>query len=172
MFSTDAGITITDSSRQSSDSPPSLGSLTELELIFPNLSGTDRPGGLRALAEEMVKAGVVPDSDLMYRRLVEREELGSTAIGSGVAIPHCKMEELSRVELAIGLSRDGVEFESEDGKPVRLFFLVVSPTDSPAAHLRSLAAISKWVKADRHVERLLELEKPEDIWELLQEGGD
>lgn len=127
---------------------------------------------LRTLADEMGKAGVVFDSDRMYRRLVEREELGSTAIGSGVAIPHCKMEKLSRVVVAIGLSREGVEFESEDGKPVQLFFLVVSPTDSPAAHLRSLAAISKWVKADRHVERLLELEKPGDIWEFLQEGGD
>lgn len=127
---------------------------------------------MRTLADEMGKAGIVPDSDLMYRRLVEREELGSTAIGNGVAIPHCKMENLRRVEVAIGLSRQGVEFESEDGKPVQLFFLVVSPTDSPAAHLRSLAAISKWVKADRHVERLLALEEPEEIWELLQEGGD
>lgn len=126
---------------------------------------------MRALAEEMAKAGVVPDSELMYRRLVEREELGSTAIGSGVAIPHCKMENLRRVEVAIGLSREGVEFESEDGRPVQLFFLVVSPTDNPAAHLRALAAISKWVKADRHVERLLALEEPEEIWQLLQEGG-
>lgn len=126
---------------------------------------------LRALADEMAKAGVVPDSDLTYRRLVEREELGSTAIGSGVAIPHCKMENLRRVEVAIGLSREGVEFESEDGKPVQLFFLVISPADSPAAHLRSLAAISKWVKADRHVERLLALDEPEDIWALLQEEG-
>ena len=125
---------------------------------------------LRALADEMTEAGVVTDSDLMYRRLVEREELGSTAIGNGAAIPHCKMEDLSRVEVAIGLSRNGVDFESEDGEPVRLFFLVVSPTDSPAAHLRSLAAISKWVKADRHVDRLLELQDPEDIWKLLQEG--
>ena len=97
--------------------------------------------------------------------------LGSTAIGSGVAIPHCKMENLRRVEVAIGLSREGVEFESEDGRPVQLFFLVVSPTDSPAAHLRALAAISKWVKADRHVERLLALEEPEEIWQLLKEGG-
>jgi len=119
----------------------------------------------------MARAGVVPDSELIYKRLVEREDLGSTAIGSGVAIPHCKMENLSKVEVAIGLSRAGVEFESEDGKPVQLFFLVVSPTDSPAAHLRSLAAISKWVKADRHVERLLALVEPEDIWQLLQEGG-
>jgi len=127
---------------------------------------------LRALADRMAKTGVVADSNSMYRRLVEREELGSTAIGRGVAIPHCKMDDLSRVVVAIGLSPEGVEFESEDGEPVRLFFLVVSPADAPAAHLRSLAAISKWVKADRHVERLLELEKPEDLWTLLQEGSD
>ena len=144
--------------------------MTEPELIFPNLVGTDRPGILRVLAEGMARNGVISDADSMYRRLVEREELGSTAIGGGVAIPHCKMDNLEDVVVAVGLSRDGVEFESEDGSPVRLFFLVVSPSDKPAAHLRSLAAISKWVKADRHVERLLELEEPGQIWALLQEG--
>lgn len=144
--------------------------MTEPELIFPNLVGTDRPGILRVLAEGMARNGVISDADSMYRRLVEREELGSTAIGGGVAIPHCKMDNLEDVVVAVGLSRDGVEFESEDGSPVRLFFLVVSPSDKPAAHLRSLAAISKWVKADRHVERLLELEEPGQIWSLLQEG--
>lgn len=126
---------------------------------------------LRVLSEGLANKGVIGDADSMYRRLVEREELGSTAIGSGVAIPHCKMEELDNVVVAVGLSRQGVEFESEDGEPVRLFFLVVSPSSQPAAHLRSLAAISKWVKADRHVERLLELEEPEAIWKLMQEGS-
>lgn len=170
MCSIDARTRTTDSSRQSSDTPPSLGSLTEPELILPNLSGTDRPGILRALAEGMAQNGVISDTDSLYRRLVEREELGSTAIGGGVAIPHCKMDNLEEVVVAVGLSREGVEFESEDGAPVRLFFLLASPSDKPAAHLRSLAAISKWVKADRHVERLLELDDPEEIWELLQEG--
>lgn len=124
---------------------------------------------MRELVNRLVEAGVVEDADLMYERLVEREELGSTAIGQGVAIPHCKMEKLDRVVMAVGLSRRGVEFESEDGEPVRLFFLIVSPADTPAAHLRSLAAISKWVKADRHVERLLQLEESDDIWTLLKE---
>ena len=124
---------------------------------------------MRELVNRVVEAGVVEDADLMYERLVEREELGSTAIGQGVAIPHCKMEKLDRVVMAVGLSRRGVEFESEDGEPVQLFFLIVSPADTPAAHLRSLAAISKWVKADRHVERLLQLEESDDIWTLLKE---
>lgn len=124
---------------------------------------------MRELVNRVVEAGVVEDADLMYERLVEREELGSTAIGQGVAIPHCKMERLDRVVMAVGLSRRGVEFESEDGEPVQLFFLIVSPADTPAAHLRSLAAISKWVKADRHVERLLQLEESDDIWTLLKE---
>lgn len=144
--------------------------MSEPELIFPDLVGTDRPGILRVLAEGMARNGVISDTESLYRHLVEREELGSTAIGSGVAIPHCKMDNLKDVVVAVGLSREGVEFESEDGTPVRLFFLVVSPSDKPAAHLRSLAAISKWVKADRHVERLLELDEPDEIWELLQEG--
>ena len=121
------------------------------------------------MSDLLAKSGVAIDPDRMYQRLVEREELGSTAIGRGVAIPHCKMDNLDRVLVAIGRSPEGVEYESEDGRPVQLFFLVVSPTDQPAAHLRSLAAISKWVKADRHVERILEQDDAEMIHELLAE---
>ncbi len=145
-----------------------LSSLTRPDLIFADLPGADGPTVLRSLAERIAGRGLVPDADELYRRLVEREKLGSTALGRGVAVPHCKIDGLEDVVVAIGLCPRGIEFAPEDEEPVRLLFLVVAPSGSPAAHLHSLAAISKWVKADHHVERILELDEPQKIFELLQ----
>jgi len=145
-----------------------LGSLTDPQLIFPGLPGEDVEGVLRALAEQVAAQGAVDDSGELFTRLLEREQLGSTGIGSGVAIPHCKMKGLRKAVLAVGLKRRPVDFAAVDGQPVRLFFLVVSPNDAPAAHLQVLAAISKWVKADRHVERIAGLHDRQKIYEFLQ----
>jgi nitrogen PTS system EIIA component len=149
-----------------------LDSLIGPELIFPELQGSDRPTVLQDLAERIAGLGLVRDADALYQKLWEREQLGSTGIGSGVAIPHCKMKGLERAVLAVGLLRKGVDFGAVDDEPVRVLFLLVSPNDSPAEHLQALAAISRWVKADRHVERVLKAPDRQAIYELFQhEGG-
>ena len=145
-----------------------LGALTKPALIFVELAGSDRPTVLKALADGLVARSVLTDSEVLYERLLEREELGSTAIGGGVAIPHCKMKDLDDVIVAIGISRRGVDFASDDQQPVHLLFLVVSPEDKPADHLRSLSAISKWVTSRKRVEEILEMDDPEAIYELLK----
>ena len=105
--------------------------------------------------------------DELYRRPSEREELGCTGIGPGVAIPHCKLNELEQGVVAIGLSLNGVDFDTTDGEPVRVFFVLVSPSDSAAKHLQSLAAISSWVKSTENLDKLLSLRDPQSIYELL-----
>ena len=144
-----------------------LSSLTRPDLIFVDLPGADGPTVLRAFAERVVERGIVPDADRLYRLLLEREKLGTTALGQGVAVPHCKIEGLDEVVVALGLFGKGIEFEATDDIPVRLLFLVISPTAAPAEHLQSLAAISRWVKADHHIDRILELREPQAIFELL-----
>ncbi len=146
-----------------------LDSLIDPALVFSDLGSSDRPALLRELAERVVDAGRLSDAEELYRRLWEREQLGSTGIGAGVALPHCKMSRIDRVVVAVALLREGIEFSAVDGQPVRLVFLVVSPEDQPAAHLHCLAAISKWIKADRHVERVLEIRDSSSIRELLCE---
>jgi fructose-specific phosphotransferase system IIA component len=148
-----------------------LGSLTDPQLIFPDLPGEDVEGVLRAFAERLAERGLVADAEALYDKLQEREELGSTGIGSGVAIPHCKMKGLERAILAVGRKQRPVDFGSVDGKPVRLFFLVVSPHNAPAVHLQVLASISRWVKADRHVERTVAMDDRHEIFEFLQREG-
>ena len=148
-----------------------LGALTRPDLIFPDLPASDRPGVLRALAERVAARGLVPDAVQLYERLLERERLGSTGIGSGIAIPHCKLPGLKSGVVAVGMVPEGVDFGAVDGKPVRVFFLVISPSESPAEHLQALAAISRWLKEDRHAERLLALRDPAAISDFLRDEG-
>jgi fructose-specific phosphotransferase system IIA component len=145
-----------------------LDQLTRPDLIFPDLPGTDVHSVLREFAQRIEEHGLVKDADDLYHRLNEREELGSTGIGMGVAIPHCKAKGLKGVVLAIGISKRGVDFEAVDGSKVHLFFLIISPTDKPTAHLKALSAVSKWVKAQNHVERVRDLGTPQAIYEMLQ----
>jgi nitrogen PTS system EIIA component len=148
-----------------------LGSLTRPELIFPDLPATDRKQVLEVFADRIAGLGLVRDRAALLQQLWEREQLSSTGIGSGIAIPHCKLPGLRQGIVAIGLAPQGIEFEAADGQPVRLFFLVVSPDGAPAEHLRVLAAISRWIKADRHAERILELHDPQAVYRFLEEEG-
>lgn len=151
-----------------------LGSLTRPELILSDLTA-DSPAPvdsvLRTFADRIAGAGVVKDAGELFRRLRERERLSSTGIGSGVAIPHCKMPGLRRAVVAVGLAPRGIDFGAPDGQPVRLFFLVVSPEASPAEHLRVLAAISRWIKTGHHAERILEMRDPQAVQRFLDEEG-
>ena len=146
-----------------------LKALTHPSLVFSDLTCCDRSSLLKALAERLVRTGHFDDTQELYNRLWEREQLGSTGIGSGVAVPHCKMPGTTQVVVAVALLREGVEFGAVDDSPVRLVFLVVSPEDQPAAHLHCLAAISKWIKAENHVERIFEADDPLSIYGLLSE---
>lgn len=149
--------------------PVELAALTRPELIFIDLPGSDQASALWTLSERMVEQGIVADARDLHAKLLEREKLCSTGVGAGVAVPHCKVKKLGQVVVAVAVLADPVEFGASDGRPVRLLFLVLSPTKAPAAHLQSLAAISKWVQADEHVDRILEQPSREAIWALL--GG-
>ena len=149
-----------------------LGALTRPDLIFPDLPATDSRGVLRALAGRVAAPGLVKTGEELLAQLWEREQLGSTGIGQGVAIPHCKLKGLARGVVAVGLVPEGVDFGAVDGQPVKVFFLVVSPADSPAEHLQILAAISRWIRKDEHAGRLLALHDPAAVYDLLaNEGG-
>jgi nitrogen PTS system EIIA component len=165
--------------------PVAGGPITRPELIVSDLPATNGREVLQALAERVAAAGLVKDAGALVRALLERERLGSTAIGRGVAIPHCKLKGLERGVLALGIARQPVEFGTAgpagtadtaspgapaDTEPVSVFFLVLSPDDSPAEHLQTLARISRWVRADRHVETLLHLGDRDAIYDYLKES--
>lgn len=148
-----------------------LGALIRPELIFPGLAATDRAGVLHALAEKVAGRGAGPNAVDLYQKLLEREQLGSTGIGAGIAIPHCKLPGLKAGLVAIGTVPQGVDFGAADGEPVKVFFLVVSPSESPADHLQVLAAISRWVKGGRRAGQLLALHGADEVYDFLQDEG-
>jgi len=145
-----------------------LAELTAPELIFPDISGADSDGVLREFSQRLGALGRVRKPELLFERLREREGLGSTALGHGVAVPHCRLQGLSKVLLAVGLSSEGVDFSSEDGEPVHAFFVVVSPASAAVEHLHCLSAISKWVK-NGLLEKMKGLSEPEEIYRLIDD---
>jgi len=107
--------------------------------------------------------------DRLTAILMEREGLGSTGIGEGVAIPHGKISGIDRLVTVFGRSREGVQFASLDGKPARLFFLVLAPENSAGMHLKALARISRLLKDPRFRGRLLAAEGVEGLSQVLRE---
>lgn len=116
-----------------------------------DLKAHDKEGVIRELIGLLVHAGAVKDKDAsrLIQILLNREALGSTGIGYGVAIPHGKSSCVSRLVSAFGISRQGMNFDSLDGEMVQIFFLLVAPEDSAGPHLKALARISRLLK-DKH----------------------
>ncbi|MCG6910776.1 MAG: PTS sugar transporter subunit IIA [Deltaproteobacteria bacterium] len=138
------------------------------EAILENLESTDKKGVLEELLAPVAKvAGVGVDG--LIRVLLDRERLGSTGIGGGVGIPHGKLKNLENIVLGFGLSRKGVNFESMDGKPTHIFFLLVTPENSTGLHLKMLARISRLLKDESFKEQLLNASDRDDIYNIIQQ---
>ena len=138
--------------------------------VFTDLQSVTVQETLAEMARRLAAAGVVEDAEELTRRLLEREQLGCTGLGSGIAIPHCKWKGLSEIVVAIGSSRSGIEFHAADGVPVTLVFLILSPAQAPALHLQALARISRLLRTPGVAESLRRASTPEEILEALREA--
>ena len=121
------------------------------------------------LSQAISRAEDEIDGDRLLTVLLEREELQSTGIGDGVAIPHGKMPGLSRLVASFARSREGVDFDSIDGQPSHLFFLLVVPEHSGGQHLKALARISRFFRDAAFRKALMEAESDEDVFRAIEE---
>ena len=137
--------------------------------VVDNLQAETKEGVLHELSE--VIAQIVPklSAESLTNILMERESLGSTGIGDGVAIPHGKVTGIERLVAAFGRSRNGVQFHSLDGKPAHLFFLIVAPEYSAGMHLKALARISRLLKDGRFRKSLLDAADADELRRILCE---
>ena len=140
----------------------------QMEAILEDLISTDKKGILEELVAPVAKVANVSEEGLV-KVLLDRERLGSTGIGGGVGIPHGKLKNLDNIVLGFGLSRNGVDFESMDGKPTHVFFLLVTPENSTGLHLKMLARISRLLKDESFKERLINASSREEIFTIIQE---
>jgi nitrogen PTS system EIIA component len=138
------------------------------ETILADMKARDKKGVLEELVTPVARVAGV-DHEHLVRVLMERERLGSTGIGDGIGIPHGKLKGLESLVLGFGLSRKGVDFESIDGLPAHIFFLLITPENSTGLHLKLLARISKILKNDSFKKKLLEANGSDEIYSIIKE---
>lgn len=138
------------------------------ETILADLKSQDKKGILEELVTPVARIAGINQNDLV-RVLMERERLGSTGIGGGIGIPHGKLKNLKTLLLGFGISRKGVDFESMDGRPTHIFFLLITPENSTGLHLKLLARISKILKNEAVKERLLSATDNDEIFSIIEE---
>lgn len=147
--------------------------LTELlspERIKIPLDASTKDEILAELVEVVGANTNVQDLDEVLRAVREREEVLSTGIGGGVAIPHGKTAGISDLALVAGVKPEGIDFEALDGKPVKLFFLLVGPESAAGQHVKALSRISRLLRRDSFRVRLMEARTPEDFYSVIVEA--
>ena len=139
--------------------------------IRTELKGTSKKDVIQELVASLIDAGVIDkkNKSKLIEILLAREALGSTAIGQGVAIPHGKCEYVSKLTASLGISKKGVDFDSLDGEPAHIFFLLVAPIDSAGPHLKALARISRLLKDKYFRDYLRQAKDDKTILKLIEQ---
>jgi mannitol/fructose-specific phosphotransferase system IIA component (Ntr-type) len=140
--------------------------------ILAQLTASDKEGAIREMVQALSSARQVEadESESIVKAILKREELGSTGIGRGVAVPHTKHPSVDRLVGTVAVSSQGVDFASLDGEVVHLFFLLVSPPDRPGDHLRALENISRQLRDETFCRFLKQAKTVGDIQLLLNEA--
>ena len=140
--------------------------------IRANLKSDDKEGVIRELVGSLVQSQAIKEGEQenIVKAIMKREELGSTGIGRGVAVPHTKHASVEKLVGTVGISVEGVDFNSLDGDKVHLFFLLVSPPDRPGDHLRALENISRQLRDDTFCRFLKQARSAQDVRQLLDEA--
>ena len=127
---------------------------------------------IRHMAGALLESGKIAEDqcESIIEAILKREELGSTGIGRGVAVPHTKHPSVTELVGTVAVSEEGVDFDSLDGEKVHLLFLLVSPPDRPGDHLRALENISRQLRDDTFCSFLKQSKSPDDVWQLLEEA--
>jgi PTS system nitrogen regulatory IIA component len=146
-----------------------INDMFDKDYIIEELKATSKRAVLAELSEIFSRdqKGLAPGA--MVDVLLEREKLGSTGIGDGIAIPHGKLKGLDRLVISFGRSRRGIDFDAIDGKPVHIFFLLMAPESSTGQHLKALAKISRMLKDPEFRNGLLEATSAEEIYRKIAE---
>ncbi len=137
--------------------------------IIPALAARDKEAVLAELARNVIARYPTLDHQQLIQILTEREKLGSTGIGDGIAIPHGKLKQVSGLVCTFGRSPQGVDFKSLDGRPVHLFFLLIAPENAAAVHLKALARISRILRDPAVRARLMAAEGVDEIFRVFRE---
>lgn len=146
-----------------------LDQMFKSEFLSENLTANTKADVLTELINVLIASGLRIDRAKAIDVLQQREKLGSTGIGDGVAIPHGKVSDLQDLVVAFGRSKTGITFDAIDGKPVHLFFLLLAPENSTGQHLKALAKISKMLKTPNFRKKLLDAKSKTELYKAIVE---
>lgn len=138
------------------------------DAIEPDMKSTTKVASIGELVALLKKAGAIADEHAVAEIILEREELGSTGIGEGIAVPHGKSDAVDKLVAAFGRSERGIDFESMDNQPVHLLFLLVAPKDVSGPHLMALARISRLLKNRAFRKSLMDASDKEELLKMLK----
>ena len=141
-------------------------------MVIPHLQGRNKTAVVMEMADWLVRSFPALDREKLVKVLLEREKIGSTAIGEGVAIPHGKLPEIDQVHGVFARSPEGVDFDSVDGYRTHLFFLLVAPENSPGEHLKALARISRLLQDAEFRARLMEASSAVELFNAIKAEDD
>ncbi len=144
--------------------------LLSKETIVLDLKAREKEPAIIELVDTLVKLHKLKSSAEAIETIMQREKLGSTGIGQGVAIPHCRCDIVKEQMAVLAFSKQGVEFNSLDGNPVNIIFLLIGPADSKGEHLQAMAKISKILKDKYLRQSLMEAKTPEDVIAIIQQA--
>jgi len=144
------------------------------DAIRAELKAETKEAVIKELVQALLDAGEIEadQQEDIVASIMKREELGSTGIGRGVAVPHTKHPSVQKLVGTVGVSEGGVDFDSLDGERVQLFFLLISPPERPGDHLRALENISRQLRDETFCRFLKQSKTADDISQLLQEADD
>ena len=140
--------------------------------IKVGLQAAEKEDALKELVDVLADVKDIGDKKSIVKALIEREGLGSTGIGQGIAIPHGKTDRVSELVAVLGISQKGVNFEALDGEPVYIFFLLVAPKETAGPHLKALAQISRLLRDSYFCELLKRCKSAEEVYELMKREED
>lgn len=141
----------------------------DTDTITVDLKSTGKKEAVEELCRLLADAKEIAKADKLVEVILEREKLGSTGIGQGVAIPHAKSETVKDLIIAAGLSKRGVSFDALDGEPVYIIFLLIAPPDSSGQHLKALAKISRLLKDKFFRQALRDAQTPGEVFNVIKE---
>ena len=144
------------------------------ECIKTDLIAEDKDEVIEELVETLSNSVECCDADVILHAVMERENEGSTGLEKGVAIPHAKCEKVDKLRIVIGISREGIDFDSQDGKPSRIFFLMIAPPSEAGPHVQAIAKIVKMASIEGVIEKLIKAGNAEKVLEIIdnvENGG-
>ena len=133
------------------------------ECFIPDLAGKSREDALRGIIHVAAEKRLVTDENYVIARLMERENIQSTAVGNGIAIPHCFTDGISSLIFIVARSRGGIEFDSFDGKPTQIVFLLMGNRQEYSLHLKALAQIARLIKSMAFIQKIASAGSVQDM---------